>query len=300
MRVSAREGAWRRAHLVQYSSLMDEFHCSFCGKRRREVRKLISGPRVFICDECVALCNDILAKEEAAERPKYPPPARDLRRARTSTSSARTAPRRRCRSRSTTTTSASASAARPARSRSRRATSCCSGRPAAGKTLLAQTLAKKLDVPFAIADATTLTEAGYVGEDVESVIKALYRNAGGDRREGRARHRLHRRDRQDRAQGRRAVADPRRLRRRRAAGAAQDPRGQAGDDHARRRAQPAAAGADPDRHDRHPVHLHAAPSTASRTSSAAASASAASASARTSARATRRRTRCARWPAPRT
>src|SRR2546421_13031470 len=53
---------------------MDDFHCSFCGKRRREVRKLISGPRVFICDECVALCNDIIAKEEAAERPRYPRP----------------------------------------------------------------------------------------------------------------------------------------------------------------------------------------------------------------------------------
>src|SRR5207237_6946507 len=54
--------------------IMDDFHCSFCGKRRREVRKLISGPRVFICDECVALCNDIIAKEEAAERPRYPRP----------------------------------------------------------------------------------------------------------------------------------------------------------------------------------------------------------------------------------
>src|ERR1700682_3543790 len=53
---------------------MDDFHCSFCGKRRREVRKLISGPRVFICDECVALANDIIAKEEAQERPKYPRP----------------------------------------------------------------------------------------------------------------------------------------------------------------------------------------------------------------------------------
>src|SRR5262245_43901858 len=67
-------GAWRHAAQVQYSFLMDDFHCSFCGKRRREVRKLISGPRVFICDECVALCNDIIAKEEAAERPKYPRP----------------------------------------------------------------------------------------------------------------------------------------------------------------------------------------------------------------------------------
>ena len=53
---------------------MDDFHCSFCGKRRREVRKLISGPRVFICDECVALCNDILSKEDAQERPRYPKP----------------------------------------------------------------------------------------------------------------------------------------------------------------------------------------------------------------------------------
>src|SRR5690242_6832496 len=59
---------------VRIDPQMEEFHCSFCGKQRREVRKLISGPRVFICDECVTLCNDILAKEEAAERPKFPPP----------------------------------------------------------------------------------------------------------------------------------------------------------------------------------------------------------------------------------
>src|SRR5262249_48958121 len=53
---------------------MEEFHCSFCGKQPREVRKLLGAPRVFICDQCVTLCNDILAKEEASERPKYPPP----------------------------------------------------------------------------------------------------------------------------------------------------------------------------------------------------------------------------------
>ena len=68
---------------------MDDFHCSFCGKRRREVRKLISGPRVFICDQCVTLCNDILAKEEAsgdesaalseAMRDGFPTSARTLR-----------------------------------------------------------------------------------------------------------------------------------------------------------------------------------------------------------------------------
>src|SRR6266446_5036605 len=118
---------------------MDDFHCSFCGKRRREVRKLISGPRVFICDECVALCNDIIAKEEAQERPKYPCP-KEIQ----------------------------------------KGNILMIGPTGCGKTLLAQTLAKKLDVPFAIADATTLTEAGYVGEDVESVVKALFRAAGGD------------------------------------------------------------------------------------------------------------------------
>ena len=160
---------------------MDDFHCSFCGKRRREVRKLISGPRVFICDECVALCNDIIAKEEAQERPKYPRPEGDRRGARQvrHRPDARQEGARRWPS--TTTTSASAEArARPARSRSQKGNILLLGPTGCGKTLLAQTLAKKLDVPFAIADATTLTEAGYVGEDVESVIKALYRNAGGD------------------------------------------------------------------------------------------------------------------------
>ena len=132
-----------------------------------------------------------------------------------------------------------------------------------------------------MADATTLTEAGYVGEDVDSVIKALYRNAGNDpEKASRGIVCIDEIDKIARKGGGPSV-DPRRLRRGRAAGAAQDPRGQAGVDHARRRAQPPAAGADPGRHDRHPVRLHAAPSTASRTSSAAASASAASASART-------------------
>ena len=217
---------------------MDDFHCSFCGKRRREVRKLISGPRVFICDECVALCNDILAKEEAAERPRYPRPKEiydELNKYVIGQDSAKKA----------------LSVAvynhykrigqhgKSATSRSRRATSCCSGPTGCGKTLLVQTLARKLDVPFAIADATTLTEAGYVGEDVDSVIKALYRNAGNDAEKAAPRHRLHRRDRQDRAQGRRPLGHPRRLGRGRAAGAAEDPRGQAGLDHAGRRAQPA-------------------------------------------------------------
>jgi ATP-dependent Clp protease ATP-binding subunit ClpX len=91
-------------------------------------------------------------------------------------------PRRsgRCRSRSTTTTSASACAASRRDVEVQKGNIILLGPTGSGKTLLAQTLAKKLDVPFAIADATTLTEAGYVGEDVESVVKGLFRAAGGD------------------------------------------------------------------------------------------------------------------------
>jgi ATP-dependent Clp protease ATP-binding subunit ClpX len=158
---------------------MEEFHCSFCGKQRREVRKLISGPRVFICDECVKLCNDILAKEEAAERPRYPSPREIVGeldryvvgqgRAKRALSVAVYNHYKRIGMRGKATDV-----------ELQKGNILLIGPTGCGKTLLAQTLAKKLDVPFAIADATTLTEAGYVGEDVESVIKALFRNAGGD------------------------------------------------------------------------------------------------------------------------
>ena len=158
---------------------MEEFHCSFCGKQRREVRKLISGPRVFICDQCVTLCNDILAKEEASERPKYPPPRaivdeldkyvvgqKDAKRA-MSVAVYNHYKRIGLRGKASDV-------------ELQKGNILLVGPTGSGKTLLAQTLAKKLDVPFAIADATTLTEAGYVGEDVESVVKALFRAAGGD------------------------------------------------------------------------------------------------------------------------
>ena len=158
---------------------MDDFHCSFCGKRRREVRKLISGPRVFICDECVALCNDIIAKEEAAERPKHPRPREiwdELNRyvigqdrAKKALSVAVYNHYKRI-----------GQHGKAGEVEIQKGNILLLGPTGCGKTLLVQTLAKKLDVPFAMADATTLTEAGYVGEDVDSVIKALYRNAGND------------------------------------------------------------------------------------------------------------------------
>ena len=158
---------------------MEEFHCSFCGKHRREVRKLISGPRVFICNQCVTLCNEILAKEEASERPKYPPPrtiVEELDKYVVGQAGAKRAMAvavynhyKRIGQRGKQTDV-----------ELQKGNIMLVGPTGSGKTLLAQTLAKRLDVPFAIADATTLTEAGYVGEDVESVVKALYRAAGCD------------------------------------------------------------------------------------------------------------------------
>src|SRR5712692_6066831 len=158
---------------------MDDFHCSFCGKRRREVRKLISGPRVFICDECVALCNDIIAKEEAAERPKYPRPREiydELNKYVIGQDRAKKAL-------AVSVYNHYKRIGQHGKSGEveiQKGNILLLGPTGCGKTLLVQTLARKLDVPFAMADATTLTEAGYVGEDVDSVIKALYRNAGND------------------------------------------------------------------------------------------------------------------------
>ncbi len=158
---------------------IDDIRCSFCGKGRSEVKKLISGPKVFICDECVALCNDILTKEERKAEQSYPKPHEvydaleqyviGQRRAKKTLSVAVYNHYKRL-----------ATASRPGDVELAKGNILMIGPTGVGKTLLAETLAKKLDVPFAMTDATTLTEAGYVGEDVESVIQALYRAAGND------------------------------------------------------------------------------------------------------------------------
>jgi ATP-dependent Clp protease ATP-binding subunit ClpX len=158
---------------------MDDLACSFCSKRRREVKKLISGPKVFICDQCVELCNDIIAKEEPPPERRWPRPrdiVEELDRYVVGQAGAKKALAvavynhyKRVSNRG-----------RPGEVEVQKGNILMLGPTGCGKTLLAQTLARKLDVPFAIADATALTEAGYVGEDVESVVKALYRNAGGD------------------------------------------------------------------------------------------------------------------------
>src|SRR6267378_2979965 len=153
-------------------------YCSFCGKSQHEVRKLIAGPSVFVCDECVELCNDIIREEleDRAERArdKLPKPHEIKKvldeyvigqeRAKKVLSVAVYNHYKRLQTR--TAASRSKDDVEIAKSNI-----LLIGPTGCGKTLLAETLARLLNVPFTIADATTLTEAGYVGEDVENIIQ---------------------------------------------------------------------------------------------------------------------------------
>src|ERR687883_310567 len=147
----------------------DDLHgnlsCSFCGKSQKEVKKLIAGPTVYICDECIGLCNDIIDEEIEKEEQSYGLTA----------------------------------VPKPAEIKAvlnhykridakvgiddvelQKSNILLLGPTGCGKTLLAQTLARILNVPFAIADATALTEAGYVGEDVENILLKLIQAADFD------------------------------------------------------------------------------------------------------------------------
>jgi ATP-dependent Clp protease ATP-binding subunit ClpX len=158
--------------------------CSFCGKSQKEVKKLIAGPTVYICDECIALCNDIIAEEVEKDEPHggsepIPKPEEikgildeyvvGQERAKKILAVAVYNHYKRIDSR------VAADDVELAKSNI-----LLLGPTGSGKTLLAQTLARILKVPFAIADATTLTEAGYVGEDVENIIVQLLQNADHD------------------------------------------------------------------------------------------------------------------------
>jgi ATP-dependent Clp protease ATP-binding subunit ClpX len=152
-------------------------YCSFCGKSQHEVRKLIAGPTVFICDECVELCNDIIREESKSAlvktRDGVPSPAEICKvlddyvigqnRAKRVLSVAVHNHYKRL----------NHGAKSGAEVELAKSNILLIGPTGCGKTLLAQTLARILDVPFTMADATTLTEAGYVGEDVENIILKL-------------------------------------------------------------------------------------------------------------------------------
>src|SRR5512138_3676424 len=161
----------------------DTLRCSFCGKSQNEVKKLIAGPTVYICNECIDICNEIISDDQQAEsvasRPPLPKPGeikafldeyvigQDETKKRLAVAVYQHYKR-----------------IELARRRSdveiQKSNIILIGPTGTGKTLLAQTLARMLSVPFTIVDATTLTEAGYVGEDVENIILKLLQAANGD------------------------------------------------------------------------------------------------------------------------
>ncbi len=164
-------------------------YCSFCGKSQHEVKKLIAGPSVFICDECIELCNDIIRDEVPAEGVGAKPSKSDLpvpseikasldqyvigqEVAKRTLAVAVYNHYKRLKH-----MGANASKDEVELTKSN---ILLIGPTGSGKTLLAQTLARLLNVPFVIADATTLTEAGYVGEDVENIIQKLLQNCNYD------------------------------------------------------------------------------------------------------------------------
>lgn len=167
--------------------------CSFCGKSQDQVKKLIAGPEVYICDECVELCNQILDEEffenkdkeggediEATTEEKPIPKPHEIKAyldeyivgqddAKKVLSVAVYNHYKRLKHNKEADAEDAVEI--------QKSNILLVGPTGSGKTLLAQTLAKMLDVPFAVADATTLTEAGYVGDDVENILLRLYQNA---------------------------------------------------------------------------------------------------------------------------
>ncbi|MFQ5715537.1 MAG: ATP-dependent Clp protease ATP-binding subunit ClpX [Nitrospinales bacterium] len=169
--------------MAKKSASSGNFRCSFCGKSQEEVKKLIAGPTVYICNECIELCNEVMVEEYTQEKKesfKHLPKPKDIyqhldqyvigqERCKRILSVAVHNHYKRIDSNIDMENV-----------ELQKSNVLLLGPTGSGKTLLAQTLAKILDVPFTIVDATTLTEAGYVGEDVENIILKLLQNADYD------------------------------------------------------------------------------------------------------------------------
>jgi len=161
----------------------DVLRCSFCNKNQRDVKKLIAGPTVYICDECVDICLDIIAEEREPEeqkgRPKLPPPM-EIKKLLDEYVIGQDKAKKKLAVAVYNHYKRNELSKRKNDIELQKSNILLVGPTGSGKTLLAQTLARLLSVPFTIVDATTLTEAGYVGEDVENIILKLLQAAGND------------------------------------------------------------------------------------------------------------------------
>lgn len=164
---------------------MGSLRCSFCGKSQKEVKKLIAGPSVYICDECIDLCNDIISEEREREETskavfKVPRPIDILNHLNDYVIGQMSAKKALSVAVHNHYKRVNAIGGKKDDVELQKSNILLIGPTGSGKTLLAQTIAKVLNVPFAMADATTLTEAGYVGEDVENVVLNLLQSADYD------------------------------------------------------------------------------------------------------------------------
>jgi ATP-dependent Clp protease ATP-binding subunit ClpX len=162
------------------SDSKNTLYCSFCGKSQHEVRKLIAGPTVFICDECVELCMDIIREENKTSLVKSSdgvPPPKEINQVLDDYVIGQAFAKRVLSVAVHNHYKRLNHSSKNADIELQKSNILLIGPTGCGKTLLAQTLARILDVPFTMADATTLTEAGYVGEDVENIILKLLQSA---------------------------------------------------------------------------------------------------------------------------
>ena len=161
----------------------ESLRCSFCNKDQRDVKKLIAGPTVYICDECVDICLDIIAEERELDEPKIrlklPKPV-EIREFLDEYVVGQEKAKKKLAVAVYNHYKRNEMSKRRSEIEVQKSNILLIGPTGTGKTLLAQTLAKLLSVPFAIVDATTLTEAGYVGEDVENILLRLLQAAGND------------------------------------------------------------------------------------------------------------------------